>query len=100
MTNKHMLKLAPLLLTMAGLATAGPTAVEDTYLETIKVSENVYVFKPKIDWSHGNGVAIIAPEGVFFHRHISAVQLRRGGHSPAEESHEAPGEVRVQHALA
>ena len=66
MTNKHMLKLAPLLLTMAGLATARPTAAEDTYLETIKVSENVYVFKPKIDWSHGNGVAIIAPEGVFF----------------------------------
>jgi glyoxylase-like metal-dependent hydrolase (beta-lactamase superfamily II) len=41
-------------------------AVEDKYLETIKVSENVYVFKPKIDWNHGNGVAIIGPDGVFF----------------------------------
>ena len=40
--------------------------VEDKYLETIKVSENVYVFKPKIDWNHGNGVAIIGPDGVFF----------------------------------
>ena len=40
--------------------------VEDKYLETIKVSDNVYVFKPKVDWSHGNGVAIIGPEGVFF----------------------------------
>ena len=27
------------------------TGIEDKYLETIKVSENVYVFKPKIDWS-------------------------------------------------
>ena len=61
-----MMKLAPILLTMAALAAAGPKAVEDKYLETIKVSENVYVFKPKIDWSHGNGVAIIAPDGVFF----------------------------------
>jgi cyclase len=36
------------------------------YLETIKVTDSIYVFKPKIDWLHGNGVAIIGPEGVFF----------------------------------
>jgi cyclase len=36
------------------------------YLETIKITDSIYVFKPKIDWSHGNGVAIIGPDGVFF----------------------------------
>ena len=59
---------------VAGVLTSGtlPRAqprfegVEDKYLATIKVSDNVYVFKPKIDWSHGNGVAIIGPDGVFF----------------------------------
>jgi cyclase len=46
---------------------AGPSpSPDDKYLETIKVSENVYVFKPKIDWTHGNGVAIVGPDGVFF----------------------------------
>jgi glyoxylase-like metal-dependent hydrolase (beta-lactamase superfamily II) len=49
------------------LTTAGrDPALQDKYLETIKVSESVYVFKPKIDWTHGNGVAIIGPDGVFF----------------------------------
>jgi glyoxylase-like metal-dependent hydrolase (beta-lactamase superfamily II) len=47
-------------------ARQAPPGVENKYLETIRVSENVYVFKPKIDWSHGNGVAIIGPDGVFF----------------------------------
>lgn len=36
------------------------------YLETIKVTDSIYVFKPKIDWAHGNGIAIIGKEGVFF----------------------------------
>ena len=46
---------------------APPPATEDgPYLETIKVADNVYVFKPKIDWTHGNGVAIIGSDGVFF----------------------------------
>ncbi len=45
---------------------AAATATEDKYLETIKVADNIYVFKPKIDWTHGNGVAIIGPDGVFF----------------------------------
>jgi cyclase len=40
--------------------------VEDKYLETIKVTDNIYVFKPRIDWNHGNGVAIIGKDGVFF----------------------------------
>ena len=58
--------LLPLLMTVA-LSTPPQSAVpEDKYLETIKVSENIYVFKPKIDWTHGNGVAIIGPDGVFF----------------------------------
>lgn len=36
------------------------------YLETIKISDSIYVFKPKIEWVHGNGVAIIGDKGVFF----------------------------------
>ncbi len=36
------------------------------YLETVKVTDSIYVFKPKIDWTHGNGIAIIGNEGVFF----------------------------------
>lgn len=36
------------------------------YLETVKVIDNIYVFKPKLDYQHGNGVAIIGPTGVFF----------------------------------
>ena len=39
---------------------------QSKYLETIKVADNIYVFKPKIDWVHGNGVAIIGNDGVFF----------------------------------
>jgi cyclase len=35
-------------------------------LETIRVTDSIYVFKPKIDWTHGNGVAIIGNDGVFF----------------------------------
>jgi cyclase len=36
------------------------------YLETIKITDSIYVFKPKIDWVHGNGIAIIGTDGVFF----------------------------------
>src|ERR1700749_3792776 len=39
---------------------------QNKYLETIKVTDSVYVFKPKIDYIHGNGVAIIGSDGVFF----------------------------------
>jgi glyoxylase-like metal-dependent hydrolase (beta-lactamase superfamily II) len=60
--------LASIVTSSAALPSREPprAGVEDKYLETIKVSENVYVFKPKIDWNHGNGVAIIGPDGVFF----------------------------------
>jgi glyoxylase-like metal-dependent hydrolase (beta-lactamase superfamily II) len=61
------MKLLPVVLTIVALTGRSPTpTTEDKYLETIRVSENVYVFKPKIDWVHGNGVAIIGPDGVFF----------------------------------
>lgn len=36
------------------------------YLETVKVTDCIYVFKPKIDYVHGNGIAIIGSDGVFF----------------------------------
>src|SRR3954470_19605649 len=45
---------------------APPSGGPEKYLETIKVADDVYVFKPRIDWVHGNGVAIIGPDGVFF----------------------------------
>ncbi len=35
-------------------------------IDLIRVSDSVYVFKPKIDWTHGNGIAIIGENGVFF----------------------------------
>ena len=60
------MKLLSILLTVAVFGDGMPKANEDRYLETIRVSENVYVFKPKIDWVHGNGVASIGPEGIFF----------------------------------
>ena len=44
----------------------GTPQAPDRYLETIEVSDHIYVFKPRIDWTHGNGVAIISPDGVFF----------------------------------
>jgi glyoxylase-like metal-dependent hydrolase (beta-lactamase superfamily II) len=34
------------------------------FLEIIKVSDNVYVFKPKIDWVHSNCVAVIGSESI------------------------------------
>lgn len=61
-----MTPLLPQVLLVLLSAATGPAVTEDKYLETIKVSDNIYVFKPKIDWSHGNGVAIIGPDGVFF----------------------------------
>lgn len=41
-------------------------SAQNKYLETIKITDSIYVFKPKIDWSHGNGVAIIGKDGIFF----------------------------------
>lgn len=35
-------------------------------LEVIKITDSIYVFKPNVDWTHGNGVAIIGSDGVFF----------------------------------
>ncbi len=52
--------------TISAAGTQSRAVVEHDYLETIKVSDNVYVFKPRIDWTHGNGVAIIGKDGVFF----------------------------------
>ena len=43
-----------------------PKGGPEKYLQTIKVSDQLYVFKPVIDWTHGNGVAILGPDGVFF----------------------------------
>ena len=62
-----MLRLLPAFV-IAVATTAGSlaTSADDKYLETIKVADNIYVFKPKIDWTHGNGVAIIGSDGVFF----------------------------------
>jgi glyoxylase-like metal-dependent hydrolase (beta-lactamase superfamily II) len=39
---------------------------QSDYLETIKITDSIYVFKPKIDWTHSNGIAIIGNDGVFF----------------------------------
>lgn len=39
---------------------------QSNYLETIKVTDSIYVFKPKMDWTHSNGVAIIGSDGIFF----------------------------------
>jgi glyoxylase-like metal-dependent hydrolase (beta-lactamase superfamily II) len=50
---------------LAGLGMTG-AAPTDKYLETIQVADGIYVFKPKIEWTHGNGVAIVGPDGVFF----------------------------------
>ena len=58
--------LAAFLLTIAAPDVRSAAAVEDQYLETIRVSDRIWVFKPKIDWVHGNGVAILGPDGVFF----------------------------------
>jgi len=57
---------AGMLATAVVVGFASNPRVKDKYLEPIKVSDNVYVFKPKIDWTHGNGVAIVGPDGVFF----------------------------------
>ena len=43
-----------------------PAGGPEKYLQTIKISNEIYVFKPRIDWTHGNGVAILGPDGVFF----------------------------------
>ena len=39
---------------------------QEKKIETIKITDSIYVFKPYIDWVHGNGVAIIGSDGVFF----------------------------------
>ncbi len=35
------------------------------YLELVKVADSVYVFKPKIDWTHSNCTVIIGRDGLF-----------------------------------
>lgn len=50
---------------IAGLFSVSDLNGQDK-LETVKVTDSIYVFKPKIDWTHGNGVAIIGSDGVFF----------------------------------
>ncbi len=42
------------------------TCLGQNKIELIKVTDSVFVFKPKIDWTHGNGVAIIGSDGIFF----------------------------------
>src|SRR5436190_1424904 len=53
-----------LILTMVGVDLCAIS--QGKYLETVKVTDSIYVFKPKIDWTHSNGVAIIGSDGVFF----------------------------------
>lgn len=55
-----------LLLLSIFLYNSSTAGAQGKYLETIKVSDSIYVFNPKIDWVHGNGVAIIGDKGVFF----------------------------------
>jgi cyclase len=45
---------------------AARTNAQNKYLETVKVTDSIYVFKPKLDWLHGNGTAIIGRDAVFF----------------------------------
>ena len=35
------------------------------YLELIRVTDSVYVFKPKIDWTHSNCTVIVGRDGLF-----------------------------------
>jgi hypothetical protein len=53
-------------LLIAPIFSASKLNAQGKYLETIKVTDSIYVFKPKIDWVHGNGTAIIGKDGVFF----------------------------------
>ncbi len=55
-----------ILLLIATIFSASKLSAQGKYLETIKVTDSIYVFKPKIDWVHGNGTAIIGKDGVFF----------------------------------
>lgn len=55
-----------ILLLIIALAHLNGVFAQTNYLETIKVTDSIYVFKPKIDWSHGNGTAIIGKDGIFF----------------------------------
>lgn len=38
---------------------------QGNYLELIRVTDNVYVFKPKIDWTHSNCTVIVGADGLF-----------------------------------
>lgn len=62
--KKNSLLLATLLI-FAGFCARSQSRAEK-YLETVKVTDSIYVFKPRIDWVHGNGIAIIGNDGVFF----------------------------------
>lgn len=61
-----MKKACLLLIIISACASSHKLFAQGDHLETIKVTDSIYVFKPKIDWTHGNGVAIIGADGVFF----------------------------------
>ncbi|HEV7782744.1 MAG TPA: MBL fold metallo-hydrolase [Chitinophagaceae bacterium] len=61
-----MKRISLLLCLVVFLFSGSSLNAQGKYLETIKVTDSIYVFKPKIDWLHGNGVAIIGSDGVFF----------------------------------
>lgn len=54
------------LIIIAIICFAAKLNAQTSYLETIKVTDSIYVLKPKIDYLHGNGVAILGKDGVFF----------------------------------
>lgn len=35
------------------------------YVETVKVNDHIYVFKPRLNWTDGNSIAIIGKNGIF-----------------------------------
>lgn len=40
-------------------------SAQTRYIETVKVNDHVYVFKPRLNWTDGNCIAIIGKNGVF-----------------------------------
>ncbi|HMV08871.1 MAG TPA: MBL fold metallo-hydrolase [Cyclobacteriaceae bacterium] len=60
------MKPTHVILALAFLATSYSLNAQTNYLETVKVTDSIYVFKPKINWYLGNGIAIIGTTGVFF----------------------------------
>ena len=61
-----MKKIYLLLVVISACISSQKLLAQGDHLETIKITDSIYVFKPKIDWTHGNGVAIIGNDGVFF----------------------------------